>query len=135
MNKKDFPAFIKFLKSKKIRMKGEQVHVKDLEKAHSLIHDFEIAQAKKLGLPKLLAPHANSVVRIEITDMERAGQTPEDFDVELVDSWKNYDEGTWSGDFKGTVANIFKYVLEQCQEQDLKDIEIRLLEAAEEEME
>lgn len=132
MDKTDRKEFLAFLKKNKVRVKGDSVHVDDVEKAHGLIQKFHIEKAKRTGLPKDLVPFADTIVRIEITDMERNDQKPEKYDLKLTDPQKSYETGLWSGHFEGKVKDIYKYVLEECDNLDISWIADCLFTAVEE---
>ena len=109
-------AFHAFLKTKGITVKNGAVPIDKAEKIPEMFHKFGIQEAKKAGLPKKLQKHADKVVTIGLSDLERSSQEPAKYDVEIVESEKNYEMETWGGAFKGTVNNLWKWLMEECTE-------------------
>lgn len=110
---KEFHAF---LKKKGIQVKNGTVPIDKAEKIPELFHQFGIEEAKKSGLPKKLQKYANHSVHVTLNDLARANQQPEKYDVELEDSEKNYETGTWNGTFHGTVTDLWKFFVAECSE-------------------
>jgi hypothetical protein len=124
------PEFKKFLIKKGVRLKGNMIHMADVDKLEKLQKDFILKQASKTGLPASLQKHAESVVTFEVPLAPRIDQTPEKYDVEILDSTKNYDEDdTWSGTLSGTVENLWKALTKQDYGYDVDDIEEILLDS------
>jgi hypothetical protein len=109
-------AFHTFLKKKGITVKNGAVPIDKAEKIPTLYHQFGIEEAKKAGLPKKLQKYADEEVTVSLSDLERSGQTPEKYDVEIIESEKSYETGLWSGAFKGTVTNLWKWMMDECTE-------------------
>lgn len=108
--------FHAFLKKKGIVVKNGQISIDKAEKIQGLYHKFGIEVAKKAGLPKHLKRYAQKVVSIAFNELERAGQEPEKYGVKILESEKNYENGTWNGYFEGTVSNLWNWLMDECTE-------------------
>ena len=122
--------FEAYLSKKKVPVKNGMIKLVHADRIASLHHDFSIEKAKKSGLPKSLLKSRFKVIEVSFEELQRSGQKPENFDVRIVASGKNYETGTWFGSFNGTVGNLWAWAIEQCTDSHDPDTIQSLLEDA-----
>lgn len=82
------------------------------------------AAKKQTTLPKSLIKHAQLKISVDVCNAPRKNQSPEKFDVDIENDYKNYDDmNTWSGELKGTVENIWKAITKEDYGVNVSDIE------------
>lgn len=126
---KEDKEFLAFLKKNKVEVKQGRILIKDAKRIPALQDQFLRMQSKKSGLPKSLVPDAEKVIEFSVSSAPRDGQKPEKFNVEILDSQKNYETGDWSGVLKGKVKDLFKALNAEQYGIGSEDIEEELLEA------
>lgn len=105
--------FLAFLKKNKVQVKNGMIPLDQADSIPDLLHAYKVGQAKTKGAPASVKKlDAKGVMDVEYDDLPRGNQDETEYNLELVDSHKNYDEGTWGATLRGKASDIYMFLVD-----------------------